>query len=87
MDTQLISKLEQEMTELVSRAVLDTTGREIEIGVEARLIRDGYLDSISMVNLVFLIQDRYGVEIDVAAINEVSFDSVKRIAAMIAATR
>ncbi|PJZ70482.1 hypothetical protein CH373_05260 [Leptospira perolatii] len=75
--------LRQEVTSLVCEVVKNSTGREVEISTETKLIRDGYLDSLSMVNLVLRIQSNYGIQVEISEMEESNFGSVDRISKFI----
>jgi len=87
MNIQTSLSFKDELAEIISQVVQDTTGRMVQIRVDDRLIEDGYLDSFSMINLILEIQKTYGIEIDVTEIDESNFGSVLRIADFIAARR
>jgi acyl carrier protein len=78
---------QEEILALINRTIEEATGRNLGVPLEARLIQDGLLDSLSIVNLVFSIQTTYGVEVDVTEIDEENFGSVASIARLVAARR
>ncbi|MEM7201451.1 MAG: phosphopantetheine-binding protein [Planctomycetota bacterium] len=80
-------ELQQEVADLVGRVIRDSTGRDVEVAPDDRLIESGLLDSLSMVNLVMALQEQYEVSLDINDMNEVSFASAAAIAALVAERR
>jgi len=72
---------------LIEKVVLDSTGRQIQVTGDQRIIDQGILDSLSMVNLVVVLQDAFDVDIGVTDLNEVTFATPASIAAFIVAQR
>ena len=68
---------------LIQKVVQDSTGRTIQIAGEDRIVEQGLLDSLSMVNLVVVLQSEFDVDIGVTDLNEVTFASPASIAAFV----
>ncbi len=68
---------------LVTRVILDNTGREVTPAPDDSLIQSGHLDSMTMVNLVIAIQSEFGVVLDMTDMSVENFDSVTRIANLV----
>lgn len=79
--------LQARISELVTRVILESTGRDLTLGVEEPLISSGFLDSMSMVNLVIAMQSELGVELDVTHMNAENFESIRAIAELVEARR
>lgn len=79
--------LERDIAGLVRQVVADTTGEIIHITPNDPLIASGYLDSITMVNLILALQTNYGVSVDVSMVDEVTFATAASIAGFIAQRR
>ena len=56
---------QQRIIDMIVDVVRESTGREIELGAEDRIIEAGLLDSLSMVNLVVALQREYDVDIEI----------------------
>ena len=75
--------MQQQIIVLVTRVILESTGREVEVSPDDRLIDDGLLDSLSMVNLVMALQAEFDVNLDINDINEVGFGSAAAITELV----
>ncbi len=79
--------LQQEIIALINRVVRDSTGREVDVQPDDRIIETGLLDSLSMVNLVMALQAEMQVDLDINDMNETTFGSPVAIAALVAERR
>ena len=77
--------LQSRIAALVARIIDESTGRSLAPGPDDPLISSGYLDSMSMVNLVIALQAELGIDLDVADISADNFASVRAIADLVAA--
>ena len=75
--------LRSALAQLVAQTIEETTGQRVSLHEDDQLIRGGFLDSLSTVNLVLALQATYGIEIDVMEIDEDNFGSVARLAALV----
>ena len=64
---------------LISATIQETTGRALELTPETSLVASGYLDSMSMVQLVVAMQAEFGVELEVADLTAENFESARTI--------
>ena len=71
------------LTQLVTRVIRDSTGRNVTPKPDDRLIESGVLDSMSMVNLVIALQGEFPIELDAADLNEQTFGSVRALAELL----
>ena len=76
---------QQRIISMIVEVVRDSTGREIELGPEDRIIESGLLDSLSMVNLVVVLQREFDVDIEVSDLDEKTFGSAASIDAFVEA--
>lgn len=79
MNETSLMDLRQEIGGLVSRVILEGNGREVLVPQDVRLVQQGYLDSISFVNLILIIQEKYNISIDISDLQEDNFGSVSEI--------
>ena len=75
--------LRSALAQLVAQTIEETTGQRVSLREDDLLIRGGFLDSLSTVNLVLALQAIYGIEIDVMENDEDNFGSVARLAALV----
>ncbi len=75
------------LTALVTKVILESTGRKVTPRPADRLIEGGLLDSLSMVNLVIALQSEFAVQLEVADLNEENFGSIEAIARMLGRPR
>lgn len=73
----------QQVTDLVRRVVLESTGRSLTPKPDDRLIEAGHLDSMSIVNLVLALQQEFQVTLELGDLSEANFGSVRAIAHMV----
>jgi acyl carrier protein len=81
------AELTDQITDIVSRVILESSGRILRPAPEDRLIEKGYLDSLSMVNLVLALQLDLGVQLEINDLNEETFGSVAAITRLVEARR
>ena len=79
--------LQSRISKLITRVILESTGRDLTLGIDEPLISSGLLDSMSMVNLVIAMQSEMGVELDVTHMNAENFESIRVIAELVEARR
>lgn len=77
-------ELTERIAGLIAQVVLQSTGREVKVGMQDRIIEMGLLDSLSMVNLVLELQREFDIDIDVADLDENTFGSPTSIARLVA---
>jgi acyl carrier protein len=70
---------EKELLLLVASVIHESTGRAVEIRLEHKLIEDGYLDSMSIVNLILALEEKYGAQVDIMDVTEENFGSIAAI--------
>lgn len=73
-------ELPQKIVGLIVKVVRESTGREIELGTEDRIIATGLLDSLSMVNLVVALQREFDIDVEITDLDEATFGSPASIA-------
>jgi len=78
-----VQGLRNALMRLVTQTIEETTGRHVSVGEEDPLIQGGFLDSLSMVNLVLALQVTYGIVIDLMEIDENNFGSIANLAALV----
>ena len=76
-------ELQQQVIELIVKVVRESTGREIELGAEDRIIATGLLDSLSMVNLVVALQREFDIDVEITDLDEGTFGSAASIATFV----
>ena len=79
--------IQPQVAQLINQVIRESTGREIEVTPEDRLIESGMLDSLSMVNLVMALQRDFDVDLEINDLNEETFGSVVSIAELVAQRR
>ena len=79
--------LQARISKLVTRVILESTGRDLTLEVDEPLISSGHLDSMSMVSLVIAMQSELGVELDVTHMNAENFESIRAITELVAAVQ
>ncbi|MCW1886873.1 phosphopantetheine-binding protein [Luteolibacter flavescens] len=72
--------MENELTSLIASDILDT---DQAITPQSDLFAAG-LDSMGIMQLLLLIEDRFGVEIDPADLSRDNFSTAEKIAALVA---
>jgi acyl carrier protein len=87
MNDAVTSDFEREIAAFVARVIGESTGRTVDLSPQDRLIDDGLLDSLSMVNLVIALQSDYGVDVDVMEIDEQNFGTTAAVARLVVARR
>jgi acyl carrier protein len=70
---------ETELLALVASVIQESTGRAIEIRLDHKLIEGGYLDSMSIVNLILALEEKYGAQVDIMDVTEENFGSIAAI--------
>ncbi len=68
---------------LVTRVILESTGQAVDPGPDDPLIQQGWLDSLSMVNLVLALQSEFACTLDVTDMSEENFGTVARITTLV----
>ncbi len=79
--------IQPQVTQLINQVILESTGREVAVTADDRLIESGMLDSLSMVNLVMALQRDFDVDLDINDLNEETFGSVVSIAELVSQRR
>jgi acyl carrier protein len=79
--------LQRQIAHLITLIIRESTGREVEVTPEDRLIESGMLDSLSMVNLVMALRTDFDVDLEVNDLTEETFASVASIAALVSQRR
>ncbi len=70
---------------LINRVILESTGREVDVQPDDRIIESGLLDSLSMVNLVMALQAEFDVTLDINDMDEANFGSPAALTELIVA--
>ncbi|MBO6939328.1 MAG: acyl carrier protein [Deltaproteobacteria bacterium] len=78
-----MSALETEVTEVVAATIEESTGLTVELTPETALIDEGYLDSLTVLQLFAKLQDRFEVELDMDDLTEETFGTTRGIATLI----
>ena len=81
------TRLRTQISKLVSRIILESTGRTLELDTDDPLISSGYLDSMSMVQLVIAVQSELDVELEVTHMSAENFETIQAITALVEARR
>lgn len=81
------SELETQVTTLVAETIHESTGLEVDLTPETALIDEGYLDSLTVLQLFAKLQESFEIELDMDDLTEESFESTKGIAALVAERR
>lgn len=76
-------KLLDRITDLVTRAIDESTGRTVSLAPDDPLISSGYLDSMSMVNLVIAMQSELAITLDVADMSADNFATIRSIVKLV----
>jgi acyl carrier protein len=79
--------LQRQIAQLITLIIRESTGREVEVTPEDRLIESGMLDSLSMVSLVMALRTDFDVDLEINDLNEETFGSVASIAALVSQRR
>ena len=79
--------LQRQIAQLITQIIRESTGREVEVTPEDRLIESGMLDSLSMVNLVMALRADFDVDLEVTDLTEETFASVASIAELVSQRR
>jgi acyl carrier protein len=79
----LDSPLQDRIAHLVARVIAENTGHTLALGPDDKLISSGYLDSMSMVNLVIALQSELGVDLDITDMSVDNFESIRAMTALI----
>lgn len=69
------------MEELIS--VLSATKNDVDFENATNLVEEGILDSLDIVNIIYSIEDHYGIKIDPEEIDPDNFQSTEAIWNMI----
>ena len=77
------SRMEAQISSLVTQVVLENTGHRVELGIDDPLVGDGYLDSMTMVSLIIALQSEFGVVLELGDMSVPNFDSVRAIAELL----
>jgi acyl carrier protein len=80
-------ELLDQVTRIVSRVILESTGRSVLPEPDDRLLEKGWLDSLSIVNLVLALQLEMQVTLEVTDLSELNFGSVRAITSLVARQR
>ncbi len=75
--------MQTRVSTLVTRVLLESTGQELNPGPQDLLITSGFLDSMSMVNLVIALQGEFGVMLDMGDMSVENFDTVESITKLV----
>ena len=75
--------LELQVAQLIQEVILESTGREVTVAAEDRIVETGLLDSLSMVNVVMALQRTFDVDVDITDLNEETFGSAASIATLV----
>ena len=75
--------IQPQVIQIINRVILESTGREVDVAADDRLIETGILDSLSMVNLVMELQRQFDIDLDINDLNEQAFGSAGSIAALV----
>jgi acyl carrier protein len=76
-----------EICENIVHVIKETSGRNVSILPETKLVQDGYLDSVALVSLVLFLQTKYDIAIDVSQMNEIYFATPISIINLIKSTK
>ena len=77
------TELESQVTEVVAETIAESSGREIDLTPTTELLSSGFLDSLTLLQLLVELQERFEVELDVDDLTETAFETPKAIAALI----
>ncbi len=78
-----MSALETEVTKVVADTIEESTGLTVDLTPETALIDEGYLDSLTVLQLFAKLQDTFEVELDMDDLTEETFGTTRDIAALI----
>lgn len=82
-----ILDLRQQVTALVSRVILESSGRTVVPQPEDALLHTGDLDSMSVTSLILALETEFGIQIDTQDLSEETLGSVAAITRLIADRR
>ena len=77
--------MEAQVRSLVAKVILESTGRDLDPAPEDPLISSGYLDSLSMVQLIIEMQTSFAVQLAVEDLSADNFETVRAIASLVCA--
>ena len=77
--------MEALVSTLVAKVIRENTGRELDPAPTEPLISSGYLDSLSMVQLIIEMQESFAVQLAVEDLSADNFETVRAIASLICA--
>ena len=75
--------LETAICGLVERIIAEGSGSPVRIGVDDRLLDDGLIDSLSMVNLLLSLSSTFDIDVPGSEVSPENFGSVAAIARVV----
>jgi acyl carrier protein len=81
MDNTQIEEMKELIMQYIRKEYL--MDEDAEIGFDTPLISSGYVDSFSMVSLLFFLENKYKIKIPSNKATPEAFDSVNRIVALV----
>lgn len=78
-----MSEIQTRVLAVVSETIESSTGNEVELTAETALIDEGYLDSLTVLQLFVNLQEAFEIELDMDDVTEEAFGTPKSIADLI----
>ncbi len=85
MTDDVTNEFQEQVTALIATTIEESTGRAVELAADTALIDEGYLDSLTVLQIFMKLHEVFGVELDMEDLTEDAFGTPAAIANLVRA--